>query len=81
MMLPVLNLTNLRVPVGAEESPCGEELEADQNLWRTTSLPDTVPPNFRTCNIARWYQLEIILGLSYSMQENIEVRVISSTPG
>lgn len=76
-MFPLLNLSGLSVPIGGDGSPHGEELEADPNLWRSTCLPDTVPPSFKTCNISRSYQLEIVLGLSHGVQGMVEVRTIS----
>lgn len=69
----VLVLGNLGVPFGVDDSPIGEVLEADSGMWRSACLPDTVPPSFRTCNIWRSYQLEIVLGLSYGLRGNIEV--------
>lgn len=72
-MVPVLSLVNLGVSFGGDDSPVGEALEADSGMWRTACLPDTVSPSFRTCNIWRSYQLEIVLGLSHGLQGNIEV--------
>lgn len=71
--VPVLILGNLSVPFGRDDSPVGEALEADSGVWRSACLPDTVPPSFRTCNIWRSYQLEIVLGLSHGLRGNIEV--------
>lgn len=72
-VVPVLNLGNLGVPFGEDESPVDMALEADSGIWRGVCLPDTVPPSFRTCNIWRSYQLEIVLGLSHGPYGSIEV--------
>ncbi|KAI5843975.1 hypothetical protein DFP73DRAFT_478350 [Morchella snyderi] len=72
-VIPVLSLGDLRTPLGAEYSPVNVELEADPNLWMGASLPDTVPPAFRTCNIWRTYQLEVVMGLSHGFLGQIEM--------
>lgn len=36
----------------------------DDGLWRSQVLPNTVAPNFTTCNIERTHQLDIRIGLS-----------------
>lgn len=72
-VVPVLTLENLGVPLGGDDSPVGEALEADPGMWRSACLPDTVSPSFKTCNIWRTYQLEIVLGLSHGLRGNVEV--------
>ena len=40
-------------------------LEIDAMLWNQKTLPNTVTPNFDTCNLSRTYSLEIKVGLSW----------------
>ena len=72
-IITCLSLAGLQSPVGHDSQPIGEGVEADQALWANAALPDSVPPSFRTCNIWRTYQLEIVLGLSHGHVGPIEV--------
>ncbi|RPA97514.1 hypothetical protein L873DRAFT_1918534 [Choiromyces venosus 120613-1] len=72
-IITCLSLTGLLSPIGYDSQAVGQEVEADQALWANAALPDTVPPSFRTCNIWRTYQLEIILGLSHGDVGPIEM--------
>lgn len=71
-VIPVLSLGELRTPLGAIAAEVGVEMEADQELWRGAVIPDWVPPGFRTCNIWRRYQMEVVLGLSYGFHGAVE---------
>ncbi|CAZ80023.1 unnamed protein product [Tuber melanosporum] len=64
-IITCLSLMGLQSPIGDDYQAIGKEVEADQALWANAALPDSVPPSFRTCNIRRTYELEIILGLSH----------------
>src|SRR5579871_439791 len=67
-LLPILNVGNLNITLPANQN----EIKIDPaNLIQQTSqkakgitLPDTVPPSFRTCNIARRYTLVLQMGVS-----------------
>lgn len=60
----LLSIADIRVPFGDENSMPNVGLEADANMWRGRTLPDTVSPTFTTCNISRTYSLQIDIGLS-----------------
>ena len=51
------------VPIGKPGDEVGVETMVDQKLWNQISLPNTVAPSFRTCNLKRSYELEIRVGL------------------
>ena len=53
------------VVIGSQADATGAEVVVDDRLWRGVTLPNTVAPSFETCNIARSYQLDIKVGLSY----------------
>lgn len=43
------------------------EFEIPNFLWKDRRLPNTIAPSFRTCNLARRYEIEIILTLSWGL--------------
>lgn len=79
-IITCLSLTGLQSPIGYDSQPVGVEVEADKALWVNSTLPDSVPPSFRTCNIWRTYHLEIVLGLSHGHIGPIEVPSPQQTP-
>ncbi|CUS15167.1 unnamed protein product [Tuber aestivum] len=72
-IITCLSLTGLQSPLEYDSQAIGQEIEADSKLWANAALPDSVPPSFRTCNIWRTYQLEIVLGLSHGYVGPIEM--------
>ncbi|KAI0393333.1 hypothetical protein F5Y17DRAFT_432847 [Xylariaceae sp. FL0594] len=63
----VVSAVNLKIPLGAPTDPVDSELEIPKNLWSNQRLPNTVAPSFRTCNLARRYELEIKFSLSWGL--------------
>ena len=72
----LMSKSNMGMPIGAASDPTDTETVLPDQLWRGQSLPNTVAPSFQTCNIARTYQLDVRVGLSYTgaMQSNTKVR-------
>lgn len=73
----IVSLANLNLPLGNSNTPAQRDMEIDSKLWNQTNLPNTVPPTFHTCNLARYYELEIRVGLVYGAPGNL--KVIDST--
>ncbi|KAM3425665.1 hypothetical protein BST61_g7609 [Cercospora zeina] len=63
----ICSASNMNVLLGRPSDPADTETVVDDRLWRGPAhvLPNTVAPNFETCNIERTYQLDIRIGLSY----------------
>jgi hypothetical protein len=62
----VLNsVSNLHYTIGSETDAEGAETELSKELWAGHNLPDAVCPSFVTCNIERFYDLVVSVGLSY----------------
>ncbi|KAF2664206.1 hypothetical protein BT63DRAFT_103317 [Microthyrium microscopicum] len=62
----VLNsASNLHYTIGIETDAEGAETELTRELWAGHTLPDAVCPSFVTCNIERYYELVVSVGLSY----------------
>lgn len=87
-LLPILNVGNLNItlPTNKDEimiNPADLIQQSSQKAKGIT-LPDTVPPSFRTCNIARKYALVLQIGVSAhhsampeTIQLNVDIQVFS----
>lgn len=75
----IMSRSNLKMAIGSRQiNETDKELEVDQQLWKQKPLPNTVAPSFQTCNITRYYELVIKVGLSYGSSDSINVN--SSQP-
>jgi len=67
-VLPILTSGNLNLTLPANKNEIvinpADLIQQSSQKSKGVSLPDTVPPSFRTCNIARKYTLLLELGLS-----------------
>ncbi|KAI1372008.1 hypothetical protein F4677DRAFT_277116 [Hypoxylon crocopeplum] len=63
----LLSAPQLSPPLALNPStdPVDAEFEVPKSLWQDRRLPNTIAPSFRTCNLARRYEIEIILTLSW----------------
>ena len=61
----ILSRSNMNVFIGSASDPMGQEWKIDPSLWNRLPLPPNVAPSFETCNIARYYELEVRVGLSH----------------
>jgi len=68
-----MSLANIHKPINKTVGNDGKVLEVDPKFWNQVSLPNTVCPSFETCNIARRYELEVKVGLSWGATKNINV--------
>ncbi|KAK9370224.1 hypothetical protein V1509DRAFT_617126 [Lipomyces kononenkoae] len=65
--LTIVNLQNMLLPMGTMTNPAPNvyEAEFDNTKWANAFIPSSVPPTFKTCNIARWYSMEIFMLMSH----------------
>lgn len=61
----ILSRSNMNVLIGQASDPMGQEWKIDASLWNRLPLPPNVAPSFETCNISRYYELEVRVGLSH----------------
>lgn len=61
----IVSRSNLGLLISSAAEGADTESIVDDSLWRSKLLPNTVAPNFETCNIERTHQLDIRIGLSY----------------
>ncbi|KAI2640226.1 hypothetical protein GGS21DRAFT_505772 [Xylaria nigripes] len=76
----VVSAPKISVSLGSPADPENTEFEIPPMLWATQRLPNTVAPSFRACNLARRYELELKLSLSWGHQgdgSNMLPQVIS----
>nr|POE59208.1 hypothetical protein CFP56_24477 [Quercus suber] len=75
----IMSRTNMGVALGSPTDPAQTETVLDDSMWRQVALPNTVAPSFETCNIQRFYQLDVRLGLSYASASRNSVKVSNQT--
>ncbi|KAJ1333832.1 arrestin-like protein [Microdochium nivale] len=63
----VVTQKDLKILLGKPEDEIGTEFELPNHLWAGQTLPNTVAPSFKACNIERRYELEVQLALSWGM--------------
>jgi hypothetical protein len=62
----IMSKSNMGLLVASASDTQDQEIVIDDKLWRGLPLPNVVAPTFDTCNIARAYELEVRIGLTYS---------------
>ncbi|CAJ2503323.1 Uu.00g107170.m01.CDS01 [Anthostomella pinea] len=63
----VLSAPNLSMALGTPADAVDTEFEVSNSLWSMLRLPNTVAPSFRTCNLARRYEIQMKLSLSWGL--------------
>ncbi|KAF1812149.1 hypothetical protein P152DRAFT_473873 [Eremomyces bilateralis CBS 781.70] len=61
----ICSYSNMGVPLGRVEDPVGTEIDISKEYWQNRPLPNTVAPTFTTCNISRYYEMEVRVGIGY----------------
>ena len=69
----ICSAANLQTALGNPTTPANRDVEVDSAMWASKPLPNTVCPTFETCNLARYYELEVSIGLVYGTPGNIKV--------
>jgi hypothetical protein len=75
-LLPILNAGNLNITLAATQNEISinpADLLQQGHSAKGLSLPDTVPPSFRTCNIARKYTLVLQMGVAAASSSPPEI--------
>ncbi|KAF2839389.1 arrestin [Patellaria atrata CBS 101060] len=66
----VLSMSNMAIPLGSPTDPVGTEVSINREYWAGKTLPNTIAPSFQTCNISRYYELEVRVGLGYGSYQH-----------
>lgn len=69
----IMSHSNMNIPLGRPDDPIGTDWTIDSNMWNRVPLPNSVAPSFETCNIERYYELEIRVGLTHGDSREMKV--------
>ncbi|KAF2631345.1 hypothetical protein BU25DRAFT_184730 [Macroventuria anomochaeta] len=56
------SLSNIGLQIFTASDASGKQREINSRLWDSVVLDDSVVPDFETCNLARRYELEVLMG-------------------
>lgn len=56
------SLSNIGLQIFAASDASGTQREINSRFWDSVVLDDSVVPDFETCNLARRYELEVLMG-------------------
>lgn len=77
----IQSLSNLKMKLHCDGSAGnGNECEIDASLWRDKCIPESAVPSFEACNMARRYEVEILLGLQCGEEQpsGVSIPLLSS---
>ena len=66
----------MAIPIGSLEDPVDTEVPINAEYWSGKPVPNTVSPSFTSCNLARFYELEIRVGIGYGSYKHGEDQLI-----
>jgi hypothetical protein len=69
--LIIISQPELSIPIGSKGDQVGSEWALPTGLWDNIPIPDTIAPDFESCNIARSYELEVVVGICSEVDINI----------
>lgn len=72
----VCSFSNMNIPLGSPSDPIGTEIPVNPEYWSDKPLPNTVAPSFTTCNLSRFYELEVRVGLGYGSYKHGEDQLV-----
>jgi len=70
------SFSNMAIPIGSPSDPLDTEVPINAEYWSGKPVPNTVPPTFTSCNLARFYELEIRVGVGYGSYKHGEDQLI-----
>ncbi|KAF2470922.1 arrestin [Lindgomyces ingoldianus] len=72
----VASFSNMNIPLGNPMDPVGTEVPINPEYWSGKPLPNTICPTFQTCNLQRYYELEVRVGLGYGSYKHGEDQLV-----
>lgn len=70
------SFSNMNIPLGMPTDPLETEVPINPEYWSGKPIPNTVPPTFATCNLSRYYELEVRVGLGYGSYKHGEDQLV-----
>ena len=65
----IATFSNMAIPLGTPTDAVGTEVPINPEYWSGSPLPNSVAPTFTACNLTRFYELEVRVGLGYGSYE------------
>jgi hypothetical protein len=70
------SFSNMAIPIGSPTDPLETEVPVNPEYWAGKVIPNTVPPTFTTCNLSRFYELEVRVGVGYGSYKHGEDQLV-----
>ncbi|KAF2676967.1 hypothetical protein K458DRAFT_320671 [Lentithecium fluviatile CBS 122367] len=70
------SMSNMAIPIGSPTDPVGTECPINPEYWSGKPIPNTVPPSFQACNLSRFYELEVRVGMGYGSYKHGEDQLV-----
>lgn len=70
------SFSNMSIPLGSPTDPVETEIPINPEYWSGKPIPNTVPPTFQTCNLSRFYELEVRVGIGYGSYKQGEDQLV-----
>ncbi|KAL7780437.1 hypothetical protein CFE70_010460 [Pyrenophora teres f. teres 0-1] len=70
------SFSNMAIPIGSPSDPLETEIPINPEYWSGKVVPNTVSPSFTSCNLSRFYELEVRVGLGYGSYKHGEDQLI-----
>ncbi|KAH7394312.1 hypothetical protein BKA66DRAFT_297468 [Pyrenochaeta sp. MPI-SDFR-AT-0127] len=70
------SFSNMAIPIGAPTDAIDTEVPVNPEYWSGKPIPNTVPPTFTTCNLSRFYELEVRVGVGYGSYKHGEDQLV-----
>lgn len=70
------SMSNMAIPIGSISDAVGTEVPINPEYWFGKAIPSSVAPTFTTCNLSRFYELEVRVGLGYGSYKHGEDQLV-----
>lgn len=70
------SFSNMAIPLGAPTDAVETEVPINPEYWSDKPVPNSVPPTFQTCNLSRFYELEVRVGIGYGSYKQGEDQLV-----
>lgn len=70
------SFSNMAIPLGSPSDALETEVPVNPEYWSGQPIPNTVPPTFQTCNLSRFYELEVRVGVGYGSYKQGEDQLV-----
>ncbi|KAF1966671.1 hypothetical protein BU23DRAFT_315117 [Bimuria novae-zelandiae CBS 107.79] len=70
------SMSNMAIPLGTPQDAIGTEIPINPEYWSDKVIPNSVAPTFTACNLSRFYELEVRVGLGYGSYNHGEDQLV-----